>query len=309
MNKHFEQHLQKFIEHEDLSSVLPQTLEQINLPQFTISDIGITHRWITHWHDKGLLLEDKPKGRWRTFNISEFIWLRMIVKLRAIGVDFDNIRILRTALGSDINWPELFGETAVKEVARKIVESEGILNVPDSAIDQALSESKDHPLFQIRNWLELLTLDLLITKEPLALIVTWKGSVFPHRWNYPLPSFDEDSTFKGFMDHSFISISMNDLVAEFIGRQTQVAHEQLPDLFSESEWRLLLEIREGNAKEIKITSKNGAVTFLEISQDVMFNTSVRLSEILMKKGYQELEVKTVKGEVVTARITDKIKYQ
>ncbi|GEM_PF-3561310 len=84
--------------------------------------------------------------------------------------------------------------------------------------------------------------------------------------------------------------------------------EQLPDLFSESEWRLLLEIREGNAKEIKITLNNGEVKFLEIYQDVMFDTSVRLSEILMKKGYQELEVKTVKGEVVNARITDKIKY-
>ena len=81
--------------------------------------------------------------------------------------------------------------------------------------------------------------------------------------------------------------------------------EQLPDLFSESEWRLLLEIREGNAKEIKITLNNGEVKFLEIYQDVMFDTSVRLSEILMKKGYQELEVKTVKGEVVNARITDK----
>ena len=84
--------------------------------------------------------------------------------------------------------------------------------------------------------------------------------------------------------------------------------EQLPDLFSESEWRLLLEMREGNAKEIKITLNNGEVKFLEIYQDVMFDTSVRLSEILMKKGYQELEVKTVKGEVVNARITDKIKY-
>lgn len=308
MKTHFENHLEKFLQTENLSSVILQTLEQLRVPQFKISDIGITHRWITHWHDQGLLLSDKPKGRWRTFDITEFIWLRMIVKLRAIGVDLDQIRAMREVLGTPIEWSALIANDQVKEVARRTIGSEQDLNISDSEMEKVVAESLDHPLFQISNPMELYTLDLLITKEPFAMVITWNGDVFPHRWNYPLPSFDEDSALKGFMDHSFISISMNDLAAEFIGRQTQVAHEQLPDLFSESEWRLLLEIREDNAKEIKITLKNGAVTYLEISQNVILDTSVRLSEILMKNEYQELEIKTVKGEIVTASITDKIKY-
>ena len=308
MQTHFENHLQKFLQTDNLSSITDETLEKLRLPQFTISDIGITHRWVTHWHDQGLLIADKPKGRWRTFNIVEFIWLRMIVKLRSIGVNLENIKVLKDALGSTINWLEFVKDESVKEVARKTLESEGILNVSDEMFDQALSELNQHSFFKINSWLELLTLDLLISKEPIAIVFTSSGKVIPHRWNYPVPELKQDSVLNGFLEHSFISISLNDLAAELIGRQTKTVHKQLPDLFSQSEWRVLLEIHEGNAKELKIKFKDGEIQLLEITQDIILDSSIRLSEVLMNNGYQELELKTAKGEVVTAQITDKIKY-
>ncbi len=308
MQEHFETHLQKFIQTENLSSVLEQTLANIRQPQFTISDIGVTHRWITHWDSKKLLLIDKPKRSWRTFDITEFIWLRMIVKLRALGVELDRIKMIKKVLGASFDWSEMISDNRAMEVARKTMGEDLSAEKTDSEIFNAVSESSDHPLFQIRNWMELLTLDMLITKEPISLIVTWNGQVFPHRWTYPMPSVEPSSSLNGFYNHSFISICLNDLLAEFLARQTKVAHEHLPDLFSESEWRLLLEISQGNASEVIVKLKDGNIQMLEISENVKLDRSARLGEILLNQGYQNLELKTSNGEIITARLTDKVKY-
>lgn len=309
MQVHFQNHLEKFLQTEDLAKVVGATLEEVQKAQFTISDIGITHRWITHWHDQGLLLNDKPKRKWRTFDMAEFIWLRLIVKLRALGVDLERIRSIKTVLGSPIPLKELMSDPRAIEVARKAMGDDSSDKVSDDQISESIAQEEDYPLFQIGSWMKLFVLDWLITKEPFAFIITWKGEVFTHRWNYPLPMFsDSNNSTNSFTENSFISVSMNELIADILSRQSSYMEEAFPKILSEAEWQLLLEINSGNAKEINIKLKDGSVQTLEVTESVQIDRSARLGEILLKGAYQSLDLKTVNGEIISAQITDKTKY-
>jgi len=75
--------------------------EFLNQPQYTIGDETISSRVLKHWHDTGILEDNRPKGKgWRKFSFSEVIWISIVSKLRGFGMDLKNIKKVKQYLDS-----------------------------------------------------------------------------------------------------------------------------------------------------------------------------------------------------------------
>jgi len=73
--------------------------EFLNEPQYTIGDEAISSRVLKHWHDLGILEDNRPKGKgWRKFSFSEVVWISIVSKLRNFGVVFKNIKKVKKYL-------------------------------------------------------------------------------------------------------------------------------------------------------------------------------------------------------------------
>ena len=75
--------------------------EFLNQPQYTIGDETISSRVLKHWHDTGVLEDNRPKGKgWRKFSFSEVVWISIVSKLRKFGMDLKNIKEVKQYLDS-----------------------------------------------------------------------------------------------------------------------------------------------------------------------------------------------------------------
>ena len=43
--------------------------------RFSNKDLGISYRELNHWSTHGLLFETNEAGKWRKFNLIEFVWI------------------------------------------------------------------------------------------------------------------------------------------------------------------------------------------------------------------------------------------
>lgn len=75
--------------------------EVLNEPRFKIGDEDISSRVLLHWHEMGILEDDREKGKgWRKFSISEMIWIGIVIKLRTFGLDLKKIKKIREYLNT-----------------------------------------------------------------------------------------------------------------------------------------------------------------------------------------------------------------
>ena len=71
----------------------------LNEPRYTIGDESISSRVLKHWHDVGILNDNRPKKKgWRKFSFTEVVWVSIATKLRKFGLDLEKIKKVRSYL-------------------------------------------------------------------------------------------------------------------------------------------------------------------------------------------------------------------
>ena len=73
--------------------------EFLNEPKYTIGDETISSRVLKHWHDTGILEDNRPKGKgWRKFSFTEVVWISIVSQLRKFGLDLKKIKKVKEYL-------------------------------------------------------------------------------------------------------------------------------------------------------------------------------------------------------------------
>jgi len=73
--------------------------EFLNEPKYTIGDEAISSRVLKHWHDVGILDDNRPKGKgWRKFSLTEVVWISVVSQLRNFGLDLKKIKKVKKYL-------------------------------------------------------------------------------------------------------------------------------------------------------------------------------------------------------------------
>jgi hypothetical protein len=77
-------------------------------------------------------------------------------------------------------------------------------------------------------------------------------------------------------------------------------------LLNDYELQILSLVQLNKFDSIKILFKNGEPFILEATENIKVSKDARISDILLKKGYQSIEIKTEEGQIQYSPKTTKI---
>lgn len=293
--------------HQSWKTLISQYVEK---RPFTLKDTGVTHRLITYWDEKGLLNEDKNDHKWRKFNLIDLVWIRLIAKLREFNIGLDTILQVKNSLWAKMPLEQVINEKHIKETVIEISNLNGI-KVPEGLLDNTtfLDEVKSIEV----SWLFVSIAQMYLDKRDMSILIFFyqegkeKELITVPFSPSKLPDFLKIDGFKEILARSYISISLNDLVTNvFQIADTNSLHDLL--LLTKDEKVILEILRSGKYKSVKVRfDKSQKPLLLETTEEKKVNINSRISEFIRAASYQNIEIKTERGKIVSFTNSNKIK--
>jgi len=280
--------------------------ERIKERKFTVKDIEADYRWIDHWYAKGLLIGNYEERKWRKFNLVEYVWLKMILRMRAFNISLETIRSVKDTLDVDYTMGDFMKNSDIdlmgiipkfapsgKETAAKIILK-----------DKEVLENIKH--FSI-NLLELYIMDILTLYSYYSILINPNGEIIPIKYSY-LELYSDKMEFKNFITKSYASISITEILRDFIlEKDIDLNNKRRLAILTEEESLVLNAIRQDDLKSVVIKFDNDKkMNLLEEVRESKIDKAARLAELIMAKGYQDITIKTQDGQIVYCENKKKI---
>lgn len=280
-----------------------QLFKQLMEPRFNVKifENQITYRTINYWDEKGYLLFERGGNdkEWRKLSFSDYIWIRMLDELRQMGIAVEGIvKVLFRELG--------IREQEVMEMPNE--EHEKLNALPFEQLLPRIDKSLVSTRFCI------LLVNIVSFKTQLAIRI-FKDGEYSERYSNPqwhgivIEEMETQAAEKRKLDalRTFISISLSDLIADFIETKDLNNISDL-SLLSTEETELLKHVRNKDLKEITVTLAGGKPISLDLTE-VDYNADIRkrIYEDLMGSNYVECTYVTNTKKQVTFTRTTKIK--
>jgi len=270
---------------------------------FTISDIGVTHRWITYWDDQGLLPTDYQPGKWRRFDFIEYVWLKIIIRLRELNIKLSILRLVRETLLTPHPVSEIMNQ---QEIRQGIKEFSGLSSDEiDAKLDSRETQAEaNKATFDV---LSLLVQDALLFKNHLSLLINNSGQ-FTVVKAEALIDHINNQDFMEFIKNTYVSVSISEIIFTAFDEIGVDTLQVSLGLISEQEAEILRQLRSGNLKSIKIYFGPGnQIEVIEKTEVLPASRSSKVIEMIRSNGYHTIECKTKDGKVLYFEHTTKRK--
>jgi DNA-binding transcriptional MerR regulator len=287
-------------------------ITEILLPKFIIGEIGITHRWITHWDDQGLIDNKRHGTEWRRFSFVEYIWLRIIVRLRDFNMPLKAIKQVKKFLFQSLSKDGLAAiiDSLSANIRNGLVppipgaENENYLEGLKKNLQKLRSDTKN------MNLLFWMIFDMLFLNKPYCLAVTEKGEC-------GLYFFGEDGTTeqslaaikRDIQQIDFITINLYKILQEFFSNEKvdESTIEKIAVL-TDKEKQIIEMIRNNDFKELSIKQNNGKEYLVGIKRNKPIDKITDdVSSIIGRNRYQDIRLTTQNGKIINVEITEKLK--
>ena len=297
----------------------PEKFSALFEERFKLSDLNITARVLLHWKEKGLLpdkndsfssheneiREGSKDDKWKSnrFNFFELVYLFILQDLREFGLSLEKLKNVKRALLHKLDFLEylpLITEKSIEDAKKQGVDTtifEEVLNRKQEIIDSIdeIPETISKP-----SVLYTIILSAILNKQDIRILISKSGNV----------SIDVLNTVGQMERNSIntqphIALPLFSYLIRFLSTekysQLYVAYKLLDD-----QEKLILEhVRSGRYKEITIRFNRRKSITLELTEDLKTDITTKLIEILIKGGYQDLQVKTEKGVINYSSIMTK----
>jgi DNA-binding transcriptional MerR regulator len=272
--------------------------ERIKEKKFTVKDLGVDYRWIDHWHAKGLLIGNYEERKWKKFNLVEYVWLKMIIKMREFNFGLDTIKSVKDILDVDYTVNDFMKNSGIDllDVIPKFAPSGKETNAKILLKDTEVLENMKH--FSI-NLLELYIMDILTLYSYHSILINPNGEIIPIKYSY-LEMYSDKMEFKNFITKSYVSISITEILRDFIiEKDIDFNNKKRLAILTEEESLVLNAIRRDDLKSVIIKFGNDSkMNLLEEIKEEKIDKASRLFEMIITKGYQDITIKTQNGEIV-----------
>ena len=266
-------------------------IQEVKKKKFRLSDLDINPRNAVHWELKGLFLNKKQEGRWHLLDLSEATWILILQKMREFNFKLEIISDLKDNF---LNHRYTFeDETTINEI-KKVVNNKAGKNVDYIMNSRAFDEfikSLDYTM------LEWILMDIIHLRNSYRILFNLKGHyilIKEGATNHPLQDYVTE-----FLSESHFSLSINEIVAELLGKiDLNLAHDSY-QIISAEELKVLNILRTEDIHSVEIsmnplTGKPETIKCTELSKPAI---QTRLFELIMRNGYQEITIKTQNGIV------------
>ncbi|HUC82812.1 MAG TPA: hypothetical protein VMR70_18025 [Flavisolibacter sp.] len=289
----------------DIQSLAP--LFQKDYSQEAMSFLSNYHRILNYWGEGvNVLPPQLEEGKRRRFSFFDLVWLGIVRELRDFGVEKEKIAVLKG---------ELLSPPDHKEVAKQLKQSR-------KEVEEVLSKNYGVGTDQIRPILdEYLSRQLEIQKLSFSLlsiyiyyVVGRKSDVYllidkkgNHQFHSPDFTLSEVKDGARPSMGSHICISLKEVIHFFVSLPL-IKDEVKRQLLAEKEWQLIEHSRKEGLTSIKVIyNGEGGMKTLEITQKKKVSVEARLTEVLLKGGYERIEINTNGEGPLSYTSTKKIK--
>lgn len=262
--------------------------------RFSLKEVGVTYRWISHWHKKELLIGNYEEGKWRKFDLIEYVWLKMIIQMRNFNVSLETIKRIKNNLIQEVSVSEMIDQETVLDIMIKLAKEENREQIKEVLKDQNVID-----LFksQTINLFETLVMDIISLHNSFSIIIS-PTEVLPFKHS-SLESILSTPAYYEIFKGSYISISLSEILRDYMLGEHGISQKNRLALLSESEEHVLNAIRGDNLKSVIVKyGINQEIDFLEIVKVEKIDKRARLMDFIMTNGYQDITIKTQNGEIV-----------
>lgn len=271
---------------------------------YKLKEIGLTPRVVNHWEKEGLLLKNTNYGERYLLNLEESFWLKFIMKLRSFEVPLKTIKLIKENLTEVIVTSDEYLNNSDLELLKK-------LDITDEKANAILSFMKtaefEKYLKSTRlNALSSVLMDMVINREYIYLLIDENGlfalyKPTDHTFNYPNDDLDQ------LLNKSHVSILLNEVLISLIDGLELYSMNQWQTIFTEDERKVIQTIRDTRPDTIEIKFVDKKPELIKITNNNIRGSETRLKDMILKGGYQEIKIKTQKGQIVNCVNTISIK--
>ena len=158
----------------------PGLSEAMDIPRFTISDLGVTARDATYWSKKEILPEIKGGNTTRRkYTLKQALWIKLIQQLRSFDISLSQIKKIKDhLLSSDVNIKELMENEQVNIILEKLVDKDGQLE----EYKKLMKDPSFLKELEVQNLdvFEMMVLYTIIFRRDVSYIVTVDGYCLPY---------------------------------------------------------------------------------------------------------------------------------
>jgi len=285
--------------------------------EFVMKDLGLTSRIFNNWIKTGLVTNCTKEGDYKyTFSFIDLIWFNIVSELRGYGFPIEKIKIVNKKLMEPVLLLETLNNPNPKKksiVNKKMLgeEFKEKAELATSLNEKILGRKKNPDGFKVD--ISIIPLHLLVSRflfdrSDIRIMIDINGNVFPCTKNTPLDhNLYEMMNEAGFDSNSFISISLLKFIGKFIQKGENRDFSKNNNFINENEQYILSLIREGKAKSITIKFESKKPRLIEITEEKKLNVEARISEVILKRGYQDIKITTKDGSMVYSNIVTKKK--
>lgn len=265
---------------------------------FTVKDTGVNYRWLDHWHSKGLLFSSYDSYKWKKFNLVEFVWIKIICKLREFNMSLKTVSAVKEIVDSDLKVEDIFKTPGIDfyemitQFAPSMQSRETKILLDNPEILKTIKEARF-------NLLEMFILDTLLTGSYYSILIKSNGTPIPFKYSY-IEFFSLSPEFRDVITGSYVSISITEILRDYImSKDITVNNKKRLSLLTDEETLILNTIRQDDLKSVIIHfDKRNKMNLLEEVKERKIDKGIRLAELVLSKGYQDITIKTQDGEIV-----------
>lgn len=267
----------------------------IHRRQFTMKDAGVSSRLLNHWEKSGLLMEQYEERKWKKFNLMEYTWLKIITEMRRYDLSHEVIRNAKKEIDFDFRTKDMPNQKDIFEIMQEIPDQKDKAKVKNLINTVELKAQISD--FKI-NYLEIMILYIIILKGNYSILVNIEGECIPFKHSN-FEDYMQHEEFSEFLSGTFVSISVTEILKEFLIKNELSLPKKKLFLLSESESQAISTIRDEDVTSVKIR-KGGSneIEFIEEFKSEKIDKAARLMDVILKHGYQTIEIKTQDGEIV-----------
>jgi DNA-binding transcriptional MerR regulator len=274
-----------------------------------LSFIDNHHRIINYWAEGVDLMppayEDSKRRKYSFFDL---VWLRVVKELRDFGMEKEKIAVLK---GELLSPPDHKGMLKLLKGHRKEIEEvlSKSYGVGSDKVKRLLEEYLSRHLeVQTLSFslLALYIIHALTVRGEVRLLVSRTGNHHPY-YSLSQGSASVTAELSDIYQSSHVSISLKEIISYFVS-MPYVKDTVKQTVLSEKEWKLIELVRSSSPKSIKVHfDDSSGITMLEITRKKKVSLEARLTEIIVKGGYERIELITQDGNPVYYESTEKIK--
>ena len=275
--------------------------KNIHEEKYTIGLINLSHRVLTNWEDKNLLLNPKEKKdeKWRKFDLSSIVWLKIIQELRAFNIPLVVIETIKEQICYQFDFKNNDEE---RQFFRDLIT---MMDEDDDIEEDAFNKAAEIISLKL---IDFLVLEAAGFQTQISLLFKSDGAIMVYRESLH-NEFIKNEEYLDFVRDHHLVISISKIIGEIL---SIIPENELIDSYqflTEDEMKILRAIREEkNIKSLEVKfGKKKKVDLIKVGKEEKVDLKSRLMDLIAKNGYHDIKLSTENGNIVRCENVRKTK--